>query len=57
LGKFDIIGLGNQENGYTNGYQIWLTSADGIVQVPEPVSLCLIGLGSCLVAVRRRFKF
>jgi hypothetical protein len=32
-GKFNVIGLGNQENGYTDGYQIWVTRADGIVPV------------------------
>ena len=57
LGKFDIIGLGNQENGFTGGYQIWLTSADGIIPVPEPVNLCLIGVGSCFMAARRKLMF
>ena len=49
-GNFDVIGLGNQEpqfdggpipdTGLTDGYQIWVTRADGII--PEPMSVSLL---------------
>jgi hypothetical protein len=35
---FHIIGLGNQEDGYTDGYQVWVTRADGI-EVPGDCNL------------------
>ncbi len=35
---FHIVGLGNQENGYTDGYQVWVTRADGI-EVPGDCNL------------------
>jgi hypothetical protein len=54
VGKFDIIGLGNQESGYTGGYQIWLTRADGIIPVPEPISLAILGLAAGLAERRKR---
>lgn len=58
-GKFDVIGLGEQEGnngyaGYTDGYQIWVISMDGIVPVPEPISLGLLGLGAGFIAWRKK---
>lgn len=61
-GKFDVIGLGNQEptwpgptGGLTDGYQIWVTRSDGIV-VPEPVSAAMLVLGGLAILRRRRSR-
>lgn len=59
-GKFDVIGLGNQEptwpgptGGKTDGYQIWITQPDGVV-IPEPVSAAMLVLGGLAILRRRR---
>ncbi len=64
-GKFDVIGLGNQEpefsggpvpgSGLTDGYQIWVTQSDGVV-IPEPVSAVMLVLGGMAILRRRRSR-
>ena len=65
-GKFDVIGLGNQEpefagggpvpgSGLTDSYQIWVTRPDGVV-IPEPVSAVMLVLGGMAILRRRRSR-
>lgn len=55
---FDVIGIFNQEGGYTHGYQIWVmgydNSNDLLGVVPEPASLLLLTLGSLAIFRRPR---
>ena len=63
LGKFSVIGLGNQEGeignpnvGLIDGYQVWVTQADGIIAIPEPLGLTVMASGIFLVVLRRNRK-
>lgn len=57
-GTFDVVGIFNQEGGYTDGYQIWVMGYDGGTDtlgiVPEPASLMVLALGGLAVLRRRR---
>ncbi len=57
-GTFDVVGIFNQEEGYTTGYRMWVMGYDGgsdmLGIVPEPASLLLLTLGSLAIFRRRR---
>lgn len=56
-GTFDVVGIFNQEDGWTDGYQIWVMGYDGSSDmlgiVPEPTCVTLMGI-SALALLRRR---
>jgi hypothetical protein len=56
-GTFDIVGIFNQENSATSGYQLWVTQYDGgsdFLGVPEPMTLAIITMGIGMVISKRR---
>jgi hypothetical protein len=55
---FDIVGIFNQEGGYTSGYQLWVTQYEGgsdiLGVVPEPISMMIMLMGGGMLMLRRR---
>lgn len=54
---FDVVGVFNQEGGWADGYEIWISQYDGgsgLLGVPEPTCLMMLLVGGWAVISRRR---